>query len=263
MANDPSTTTMLVRVQAKGGKFLGDDVGGAEVTIRDARTGEKLGGGFVRGNSGTLQAGYAANASQLAIVTPASSPTGIPAIQWLVPSESTSALTAELRLSHPTLLRVEVYGPMGGLQSAQRVVSTTWAAPGQDLDQGPGFVVELPGLVVQVQEPATHLNLSAVPAPVQFKVNVTMMCGCPIAADEPWLPGDFAVTAAVGLVGKAVSAPRTIVPLLFAETLPSLFTGEYVVTEPGYYQAAITAVQQSTGNVGTGTVTFFVTPPTS
>jgi hypothetical protein len=263
MANDPSTTTMLVRVQAKGGKFLGDDVGGAEVTIRNARTGERLAGGFVRGDSGTLQAGYAANASPLTIVTPGNPPNGAPTVHWLVPDASTSVLTAELSLASPTLLRVEIYGPMGGLQSAQRVVSTTWAVPGQDIDQGPGFVVELPGLVVQVQEPATHLNLSAVPAPVQFKVNVTMMCGCPIAANEPWLPGDFTVTAAVGLVGKAAQAPATIVPLLFAETQPSLFLGEYVVTEPGYYQAAVTAVQQSTGNVGAGTVTFFVTPPST
>jgi hypothetical protein len=261
MANDPSTTTMLIRVQAKGGKFLADDIGGAEVTIRDARTGERLGGGLVQGgDSGNLESAYATNASPLTIITPGSTPTSAPTILWLVPDESTSGLTVELSLSRPTLLAVEVFGPLGGLQSAQRVVSTTWAVPGQDIDQGPGFVVELPGLAVQVQEPPTHLSLSAVPAPVQFKVNVTMMCGCPIAPGEPWLPGDFQVTAAVGLVGQAGQAPMTIVPLLFAETLPSLFTGDYVVAEPGYYQAAITAVQRSTGNIGTGTVTFFVKP---
>jgi hypothetical protein len=34
-----STTSITVRVQAKGGKFLANDIGGSEVTIRDAQTG--------------------------------------------------------------------------------------------------------------------------------------------------------------------------------------------------------------------------------
>jgi hypothetical protein len=40
-----TTTPMMIRVQAKGGKFLADDIGGAEVTVRDARTGRWLAGG--------------------------------------------------------------------------------------------------------------------------------------------------------------------------------------------------------------------------
>ena len=260
MAKKLAATKLLVRVQAKGGKFLADDIGGAEVTIREARTGERLGGGLVQGgDSGSLGTVYAANASQLAVVTPGS-PGKPPTIRWLVPDSKTSNLTVELPLTRPTLLEVEAYGPLGGLQSAQRVVSTTWAVPGQPIDQGPGFVVELPGLVVQIQEPPTHLNLETVPATVPFKVNVTMMCGCPISPSEPWLPTDFVVTADIGLVGQA---PTKTVTLGFANMAPSLFTGQIVLTKPGYYQAAITAVQQSTGNVGTGTVTFFVTPPSS
>ncbi len=44
-----TTTPMMIRVQAKGGKFLADDIGGAEVTVRDARTGRWLGGGWYKG----------------------------------------------------------------------------------------------------------------------------------------------------------------------------------------------------------------------
>jgi hypothetical protein len=40
---------MMIRVQANGGKFLADDIGGAEVTVRDARTGRWLNGGRVQG----------------------------------------------------------------------------------------------------------------------------------------------------------------------------------------------------------------------
>ena len=38
----PKSTAVTVYVIAVGGKFLGDDVGGAEVTIRDVRTREIL-----------------------------------------------------------------------------------------------------------------------------------------------------------------------------------------------------------------------------
>jgi len=49
-----TTTPMLIRVQANGGKFLADDIGGAEVTVRDARTGRWLDGGRAQGpDSGT------------------------------------------------------------------------------------------------------------------------------------------------------------------------------------------------------------------
>jgi hypothetical protein len=39
LKGDPmaATTPMMIRVQANGGKFLADDIGGAEVTVRDAR----------------------------------------------------------------------------------------------------------------------------------------------------------------------------------------------------------------------------------
>lgn len=35
-------TPITVRAQARGGKFLADDIGGSEVTLRDAGTGRLL-----------------------------------------------------------------------------------------------------------------------------------------------------------------------------------------------------------------------------
>jgi len=120
-----TTTPMMIRVQANGGKFLADDIGGAEVTVRDARTGRWLDGGRVQGpDSGTLQQSYVPSASRSAIVTPGTPPL----VQWLVPGPTTSGLTVHLPITQPTLLEVEVYGPLGGLQSAQRAVTYTWAA---------------------------------------------------------------------------------------------------------------------------------------
>ena len=48
----PLDTKVTVRVIARAGKFLGDDIGGAEVTIRDVRTGALLASGRTSGGSG-------------------------------------------------------------------------------------------------------------------------------------------------------------------------------------------------------------------
>jgi hypothetical protein len=159
-------------------------------------------------------------------------------------------------IERPTLLEVTAFGPLGGLQSAHRATLTQWIVPGQTVDQGPGFVVELPGLLVQVMQPQIHLTLpsSSLPCTVPLQASVAMMCGCPIADGEPWVPGDFSVTAAIGPVGQ----PAADTAVLGYTGTTSLFSGSYRVTAAGDYQAVITAVQASTGNTGTGTVTFFV-----
>lgn len=258
MAKTGPKTSITVRVQARGGKFLGDDVGGAQVTLRDAQSGEILASGFTRGDSGNLQAGYAASASPLTVVTPPTGKNQPAVVQWLVPDAKSSRFRRELALVQPTLVEITARGPLGGLQSQQTVTTAQWVMPGEEVDQGPGFVVELPGLVVQAMEPATHLALSALPAEVALVVNVTMMCGCPIAAGKPWIPGDFDVTATIRKVGGDALAT---VPLAFQSPGPSRFAGSYKVKKAGYYQAEIAAVQKSTGNTGVAVVTFFFQPP--
>ena len=44
--NDPTPTTVLVRVVAHGSMVLGKEVGGARVTITDVATGQILASGF-------------------------------------------------------------------------------------------------------------------------------------------------------------------------------------------------------------------------
>jgi hypothetical protein len=245
----PGSTPSLFRVQAKGGKFLGDDIGGATITVRDARTGQWLGGGRVQGDSGNLSASYAPTASPSVIVAPPGT------LYWLVPDLGTSKLYLDLPLSAPTLLEVEAYGPVGGLQSAQKVVTHLWALP-RPLPLPP-VIVELPGLVVQVLAPATHQEYPKVPQDVTFSINVTMMCGCPIGGNPYWLPSDFLVSATVTRLESRV-APELV--SLKWQGSPSLYSGTYRIETAGYYQADITAVQQSTGNIGTATVTFFIKP---
>lgn len=272
-------THLTIRVQARGGKFLADDIGGASVTVRDVRTGEVLVSGVTRGSSGDLVAqtfsehkgsctlstpssAQIGAASKNLVVTP--NPGAAPTVNWLVADPTSSRFVAELEIEQPTQLEISTYGPLGGLQSAHQVTTTTWVVPGETGPPEPGFVIEIPGLLVQVQKPTIHTELGTLPATIPIKVNVAMMCGCPIKDGEPWLPGDFEVAAHIQKVG---SRKVDVVPLTYdhKKNIAGRFVGSYKVTahgkdKPIYYEARITAVQKSTGNSGTGLVTFFYEP---
>lgn len=233
---ETTTTHITVRVIAKGGKFLGADVGGALVTIRDALTGGMLAEGITQGGSGNTTA---------IMQTPRTRGEAIP-------TEEASAFTAALALSAPTLLEVTARGPRGGLQSANTVTATQWLIPGKDLTGGDGLLLELPGLVVQVLDPPTHTKLPKLPYTITFKANVTMMCGCPISPGGIWDAKDFEVAARIKLNGAVVDE----VPLQYAGTA-SQFERPYTVEAEGFYEAIVYAYQSDSGNMGMGRVTFF------
>jgi hypothetical protein len=269
-----TSTPVKVRVQALGGKFLGDDIGGAVITIRDAQTGELFVTGRTTGDAGNLGPKYTPGSSLFTIATPNPSYSGgcstDATIQWLSPdlrSNKTSVFNATLELDRPRLLEISAFGPVGGLQSAHRVTATEWFVPGQPVTEL-GLVLVMPGLLVQVLQPATHtmFGTSASPVSLKLEVFVAMMCGCPInnSQGNPWIPADFEVCAHIQKVGAPWSAASDV-SLVFTGTT-SLFEGTHVF-KPGkqqaFYEAVITARQISTGNTGTATVTFFVKPPSN
>ena len=248
-------TRIDVRVVAKGGKYLGDDIGGALVTVEDARTGELLAQGKTAGGSG--------ESSLMSVrVTQAE----------VLPVEGASVFTAALELDGPRLIRVTAYGPLAAQQSANTASLTQWVAPGRDVTGGPqggGFLLELPGLVVQILNPPTHFLPAPgrAPARLEIRANVTMMCGCPIGV-EPWNPSLFDVSASVKS-GDAYAAefPLAFVPLAESEYgAPSRFAAAWDVPpntsgQSQIYEITVTAFQRLTGNTGVDTATLIVQPP--
>lgn len=116
------TTKITVRIQAKGGKYLGDDIGGAWISIRNQQTGEILASGVTHGDAGTVSDKYVSGASGRAIITPTDSPQ----VHWVLAGSATSHFTAELSLDHTAMLEISAWGATGGLQAAHRVVATQW-----------------------------------------------------------------------------------------------------------------------------------------
>ncbi len=250
-------TRIDVRVVAKGGKYLGDDIGGALVTVEDVRTGELLAKGKTAGGSG------AADLMKLRVTR-----------AEVLTVEGASVFKATLDIDEPTLVRVTAYGPLAAMQSSNTASLTQWVAPGLDVvggAQGGGFLLELSGLVVQILNPPTHFLPAAGKAPARLEIaaNVAMMCGCPIGV-PPWDPPLFKVTASIKS-GKthAVELPLAFVPVKeSAYGAPSRFKADWEVPkntsgQAEIYELTVTAFQQLTGNTGVDRATLIVQPPPS
>jgi hypothetical protein len=240
------TTKIMVRVIARDGKFLGDDVGGALVTIRDVRTGELLASGLTTGGSGPTQG---------IMQTPKTRNQPIPTEN--PPVNNACFFEATLSLEAPRLVEISALGPLAAQQSANRVSATTWVWPGLGIAPGQtpggpvrqdGFLLEIPGLVVQVLSPPQHyLPFKPNPqTPIPISANVTMMCGCPINA-VPWPYQDFQVGASIRHNGKTTDLALTFDTQAPA---PSQFTVNWTPGDYGIFEITVWAFQTSTGNTG-------------
>lgn len=241
-------TRVDVRVIAKGGKYLGDDIGGALVTVRDVRTGELLARGTTAGGSGEP------NLMSVCVTR-----------SEVLPVEGASVFTATLELDAPRLIEVTAYGPLAAQQSANTVSLTQWVCPGKDVTGGAaggGLLLEIPGLVVQILNPPTHFLPANAPPQVEVRANVTMMCGCPIGR-QPWEPALFQVSATI----KGGDAYSFELPLSFdAEApygAPSQFAAQWTVPpnasgQAQIYEMTVSAFQPVTGNAGADTATLII-----
>ena len=240
---------------AKDGKYLGNDIGGALVTIHDVQTGALLASGSTNGGSGV--------ANLMDISLPRSA---------VLPVEDASVFSATLDLDEPTLIRVTAYGPTAAQQSANTVSQTQWVYPGKNITggaKGGGLLLEIPGLVVQVLNPPTHFLPQTSPEHVDIRANVTMMCGCPIGVGHPpWHPAQFEVKAVI----KQGATTVVEVPLEYQEDepfeVPSQFAGKWRVPpnntgQPAIYEIIVFAYQQKTGNTGIDRATLIIPVPPS
>lgn len=230
-------TDVTVRVISKGAKFIGTSMGGVRVMLADRHTGELLAEGVTQGGTGN---------TKLIMVEPRTPEASIA-------TDDAAKFTTTLDIEAPRLIEVTAYGPLAQQQAAHTVSATQWLVPGKHVTQGDGWVLEMPGLVVDVLAPPTHIKLAGVPQSVDLEANVTMMCGCPIEPGGIWDADQFDVRALLKKDGE----PLDEVSLAYAGST-SQFSTTVRVEEPGTYEATVYAYQQSTGNTGLDGVTFIV-----
>ena len=157
-------TRVVVRARARDGKFVGTSMGGAQVVLRDAGTGQVLARGVTSGTTGDTQRLMKqphTRGQQLA-------------------DEKSAKFETTLELDEPRLVTVEVSGPEAQRQA--RITSSTqvWMIPGRHFT-GDGIILELPGFVVDAVEPRAHefIKLDGKTRNVPVRANVVLMCGCP------------------------------------------------------------------------------------
>jgi hypothetical protein len=228
-------THITVHVIAKGAKFIGTTMGGVRITIRDADTGELLAKGMTAGGTGDTKR---IMAGKRPVATP-----------------DAAKFDATIDIDAPRRIEVTAYGPLARRNTANTVSSVQWVVPGKDITAGDGWLLEMPGFFVDVQEPVMHEFLRGAPQTVPLKANVRMMCGCPIEPGGLWNADQFEVTALIRRNGQ----PAGTAKLSYAGKT-SEFAGTLKVDKPGTYEATIYAYDPKTGNTGLDRTTFIVTP---
>lgn len=150
-------TRVTVHVLSHDAKMIGSSMGGAQVTIRGADTGELLAEGVTRGTTG--------DTGKL-VVEPARR--GVP-----VSTPEAGRFDAVLDLDVPTRVEVLAHGPLAQLQSAVSASRTLWLLPGKHLDVGDGVLLELSGFAVDVLAPPAHARLPR--EEVEVRANLVML----------------------------------------------------------------------------------------
>lgn len=219
-------TEVVVRVISQDAKFVGDSMGGAEVILRDSVSGAVIAQGVTTGGTGDT-----------ALIMAATGRSPIRA------TDGAASFRATVDIDRPTLVRVEVRGPLGFPQTMQRSSSDRWLVPGQSAAAGDGWVVELPGLAIRLL--GNWQNDVRQGVATELTAEVQLMCGCPITPGGLWDAADYEVVMQVRRGGILMQSQS----LAFAEA-PGKFRGLWSPDISGEAEVTIIARNRVTGNTG-------------
>lgn len=223
-------TDIVVRVMAKDAKFIGTETGGAQVTLRDADTGEVLARGLTAGETGNTPRIMTEGHARRSVLS----------------DDKAARFSATIDIDRPRRITATAVGPMILKDQALTVSSTQWVLPGKSVNGGDGWVLELPGFAVTLMDaPAESIQLNGKTVNVPLKAKVTMQCGCPITPGGMWDANKFEIAAMLERNGKLLPAT----PLSYAGQ-PSTFSGSIPISEPGDYVMDVYAYDPANGNTG-------------
>ena len=236
--NESRPTTIIVRVVAHGSMVLGQDVGGARVTITDVASGRILAAG--------LQQGEAGDQNQI-MRTPRMM--GEPAYS----SRPSASFSTTLELAAPTLVDITAEGPLAYPAAAQRASKRVWLIPGQDLIHD-GIVLTLNGYIVQITHPRPNEPLIA-REDVTLRASVRTLSGSLVRPHGDWDSRKIQIYGEV-LIGEHV-----------LERLQMFYSGQQADFEapffvplshdaPGGITLRVLAADPAGGNFGVGHATF-------
>lgn len=227
-AQSPEPTRVVIRAIARDAKIIGDGVGGARITVVDAKTGAKLAEGVQRGNTGD---------TERIMSTP------VRRGMSLYNTEGAARYVAELPLEGPTIVNISAVGPLGFDQAIQTATKRMVLVPGHHVE-GDGVVLELHGFIVEIREPKP---LAPVAGSVPVRARVQMMCGCPLTPGGMWDSDGVEIRARLWSNGEVVSESA----LEYAGQ-PSTFRGTLTIpaSADGDLELEVLAADAETINFG-------------
>jgi hypothetical protein len=235
-------TPIVVRVVASHALALGDPVGGAQVTIKDVETGTILASGQQAGSGGDLRS---------VMQTPRTH------TEQIFSVKGSAAFTTTLQLYKPTWVEIIGEGPLKFPKSLRRASKTVLLYPGKPVG-GDGIVLELNGLLVQIEGPPPNQPLG-VGDTGTIRATVKMICDC-IA--EPFGNWD---SRKMEIYGEMRLDNRVITKIdLFHQGPKGLFLGNYVIPRSlkgqAYLTLRVVASDQEGVNTGYDEVTYSLVP---
>ena len=230
--NGPQPTKILVRVVAHGAMVLGQEVGGARITITDVETGSILASG--------LQQGAAGDQNQI-MRTPHMME------EPIYSSRPSAAFTATLQLHKPTVVEISAEGPLAYPAALQKTSKTLWLIPGHDLIQD-GIVLHLYGYLVQIERPRPREALIA-KDDVKLRASVRTLSGSLVRPHGDW------DSRKIRIYGEILIGERIIERLqLFYDEGSRTFEAPFFVPPskevPDSIKLRVIATDLSTGNSG-------------
>lgn len=223
-------TEIIVRVIAKDAKFIGTGMGGVQVTLRDADSGEVLAQGLTAGGTGSTPR----------IMTEPHGPRDV------LSDADAAKFSAIIDIDRPRRITVTATGPFNPEEAAVTVSSTQWVLPGKDINQGDAWLLEMRGFAVSLLEPPpSELSLNGASQSIPLKAKVTLMCGCPTTPGGMWDANKIEVAA---IVTKGGSAAPPVMLSYAGEA--STFGGQIEIAAPGDYVVDVYAYDPANGNTG-------------
>lgn len=222
MVSYAEPTQLMIRAMANDAKYIGTSVGGVRVTVKDAETGELLDEGWINGGTGDTDRLIKNPIHRGEVLT----------------DKNTAGYLSTVDIDAPRLVKITLLGPYAYRQSLQEASITTWLIPGKDL-LGDGITIKMPGFIA---DGWTQVLQSGV---VEFYLDASLMCGCPIKKNGLWDPKNYEAKAILMQDEKKIDE----IPLSFTGPI-GIFSAKTQLKESGHYKAILYVIDSKTGNVG-------------
>lgn len=234
-------TDFVITVRAQDAKFIGPTAGGAQIVVRDRRTGDILASGTAYGETGDTALLMADSIKRGQVLR----------------TPGVASFSFSLEFWEPLPVTISATAPLAMPQNAVTVSEDMLLLPGKDYTAGNGIMLELPGFGVDVARPAPGTEIVLDPAkPIPVEASVMKLCGCRIAAGSPWPPERYEVEARVYKDNLFIAA----VAMTYADE-PGLYRAGLKVPQVGTYRIAVTAFDAQTKEAGMDMTTVTVKDP--